>query len=456
MKTPSSKALSRRRFIRVSAATGIAAMGAPYILRAGAGERLNTAFIGLGGQGTSRLREIMNCRANVVALCDLDDKQLQAAKRVLANRELQPVLYSDYRELLEKQKDIDSVVIATPDHWHAIITKAVLEARKHLFCEKPLTHTISEAREIRKLAQSSKVITQMGNQGSASREMRRSIEVIQAGAIGKVKEVHTWVFGAGCHPGLAMPTEGDPVPEGFRWDGWLGPAPKRLYKKDYYHPWNWRGWYDFGNGVVADFGCHNLNLPYRSLHLDYPTHIEAEGEFMGLPTYPGKTRFKFDFAARKDLPAMTISWYDGGRMPAAGVIPESLVQYRGETPKEGVLTLGENGFIFGDPWKGGEYIKLKDEAKLSGILQHAATKEVAQSLPRTPGHLQEWVDACLGGPATFSDFEVGGKLTEIALSGVIAAKVGKPIEWDGEKMIAKNAPEDDKFVKAEYRTDWKI
>ena len=137
-------------------------------------------------------------------------------------------------------------------------------------------------------------------------------------------------------------------------------------------------------------------------------------------------------------------------------MPVSLVQYRGETPNHGVLTLGENGFIFGDPWKGGEYIKLKDEPKLSGVMQHAATKEVAQTLPRTPGHLQEWVDACLGGPATFSNFETGGKLTEIALSGVIAAKVGKPIEWDGEAMRAKNAPEADKFVKASYRTDWKI
>jgi len=437
-------------------AAGAAVIGFPHLLRArGVNEKLNVAHIGLGNMGSGRLSEMLGCGTNIVALCDVDENQFAAAKKKLAGLP-EPKTYVDYRELLDKQTDLDAIVVTTPDHWHASIASAGLKAGKHVFCEKPLTHSVGETRDLRKLARRNpKLITQMGNQGSASAQMRRGIEVIQAGAIGNVREVHCWASGAGIHPGLAMPMVGDPVPDGLHWDAWLGPAPFRLYKKDYYHPWNWRGWFDFGNGVMADFGCHNLNLPFRALNLDYPTNISAEGEFLGLPTYPGQVKIRYDFAPRGDLPALTLFWYDGGRVPSPGILPATVTQHFGSVPDTGVLLIGDKGFTFGDAWKGADYIKLSDETALSGILNHAATRDIPQTLPRVKGHLQEWVDACAGGPGTFSSFEVGGHLTEIALAGVVALRMQQPLVWNGEKTRAENVSADE-FIKPHYRKNWKI
>lgn len=435
------------------------ALGFPTLLKArGGNSKLNVGFIGLGGQGRSRLDEILGCGANVVALCDVDEHQLAEAKTALKKTAFTPNVYVDYRDLLETQKDLDAVVIATPDHWHAIIAIAALKANKHVFCEKPLTHTLEEARELRHLVRVKKqLVTQMGNQGSASPNLRRGIEVIQAGAIGRVNEAHCWVKnGAGCHPGLAQPTVGDPVPTGLHWDAWIGPAPFRVYKRDYYHTWNWRGWYDFGSGVMGDFGCHALNLPFRALKLDYPQRIEAQGDLTGLPTYSANNRIRFQFAQRGEIAPVDVHWYDEGVMPGSDILPASLVTGLGEAPDNGVLLLGENGFTFGNAWTGSDYIQLKDEKKISGILNHEATKDIAESLPRSPGHLKEWVDACAGGPVTFSDFETGGHLTEIALAGVVALKMQQPLDWNGERMRAENAPAAKKFIASHYRTGWKI
>jgi len=453
-------ATTRRNFLRTSgaAAAGMV-LGFPMLSKArGINSKLNVGFIGLGGQGRSRLDEILGCDANVVALCDVDEHQLAEAKKALEKTTFTPTTYVDYRELLATQKDLDAVVIATPDHWHALIAIAALKANKHVFCEKPLTHTVAEARELRQLVGLKKqLVTQMGNQGSASANMRRGIELIQGGALGRVNEVHCWVRdGAGCHAGLPMPTAGDPVPAGLHWDAWLGPAPFRVYKRDYYHTWNWRGWYDFGSGVMGDFGCHALNLPFRALKLDYPKRIEAQGVLTGLPTYSAQNRIRFQFAQRGDLAPVEVHWYDEGVMPGNDILPASLVEGLGEAPTNGVLMVGENGFTYGNVWTGSDYIQLKDEKKISGILNHEATKQIAVSLPRTAGHLKEWVDACAGGPATFSDFERGGHLTEIALSGVVALKLQQPMEWNGERMRVENAPEAKTFIQPHYRTGWKI
>jgi predicted dehydrogenase len=452
---------SRRQFLKMTTlATGAAVMGFPNLLRArNVSGKLNVAHIGLGAMGRGRLAEMSSiAEASIIAICDVDENQFAESRKLLANAPFKPVEYVDFRELLEKEKNLDAVVITTPDHWHALITKAAFKAGKHVFCEKPLAHTVGEARAMRKLAKKySKQITQMGNHGSADPHMRRGIEVIQAGALGQVREVHCWVFeGAGCHAGLAMPTDADPIPAGLHWDGWLGPAPKRAYKKDYYHPWNWRGWYDFGNGVMADFGCHNLNLPYRALKLDYAKRIAAQGKLTGLPTYSNKNHIRYEFDQRGELSPVVVNWYDQGIQPGSDVIPAELIEFLGESPKMGVLMLGENGYTFGDPWKGAEYIKLKDEKKVSSILKHAATKEIPHTLPRSPGHLKEWVLACSGGPPTFSSFEVGGHLTEIALSGVVALRTQKTLDWDGEKMRAKNAPEAQQFIQPHYRNGWSI
>ena len=452
---------SRRDFLRATTlATGAAVLGFPNLLRArNVSSKLNVAHIGLGAMGRGRLAEMNSiAEANIIAICDVDENQFAESRNLLANTAFKPNEYVDFRKLLAQEKHLDGVVITTPDHWHALIATAALKAGKHVFCEKPLAHTVGEARDLRKLAKKySKVVTQMGNQGSADPNMRRAIEVIQAGALGQVREVHCWVFeGAGCHAGLALPVDGDPIPAGLHWDGWLGPAPKRAYKKDYYHPWNWRGWYDFGNGVMADFGCHNLNLPYRALKFDYAKRISAQGELTGLPTYSNKNHIQFEFDRRGDLAPVVVNWYDQGLEPGSQIVPTELVEFLGESPKMGVLMLGENGYTFGDPWKGAEYIQLKDDKKVSSILKHAATREIPHTLPRSPGHLKEWVRACGGGSPTFSSFEVGGHLTEIALSGVVALRVQKTLEWNGEKMHAKNAPEAQNFIQPHYRSGWAV
>ena len=456
-----SRKATRRQFLQMTAlATGAAVMPFPNLLRArNVSGKLNVAHIGLGAMGRGRLAEMNGiAEANIIALCDVDENQFAEARKLLTNAPSKPVEYVDFRELLAKEKNLDGVVITTPDHWHALIATAALKAGKHVFCEKPLAHTVGEARGLRKLAQKyPQLVTQMGNQGSADPKMRRGIEVIQAGALGPVREVHCWIFqGAGCHAGLALPVAGDPIPAGLHWDGWLGPAPQRSYKKHYYHPWNWRGWYDFGNGVMADFGCHNLNLPYRALKLDYPKRIAAEGELTGLPTYSNKNHIRYEFDQRGELAPVVVNWYDQGVQPGPAVMPAELVAFLGESPKMGVLMLGENGFTFGDPWKGAEYIKLKDDKKVSSILKHAATEKIPHALPRSPGHLKEWVLAGAGGPPTFSSFEVGGHLTEIALAGVVALRTQKTLEWDGEKMRATNAPEAQRYVQPHYRSGWSI
>ena len=457
----SPRTFSRRRFLSLTTlATGAAVIGFPHPVRArNLSGKLQVAHIGLGAMGRGRLAEMNGlAEASIIALCDVDENQFAEARMLLTHAPHPPVEYVDFRALLEKEKNLDAVVITTPDHWHALIATAALQAGKHVFCEKPLAHTVGEARALRRLAKKySQQITQMGNQGSADPHLRRGIEVIQAGALGPVREVHCWVYeGAGCHAGLALPADADPVPAGLHWDAWLGPAPQRGYKKDFYHPWNWRGWYDFGNGVMADFGCHNLNLPYRALKLDYPKRVAAQGELTGRPTYSRKNLIRYEFDRRGGLAPVVVNWYDQGVQPDSHVLPAELVAFLGGAPKMGVLMVGENGCTFGDPWKGAEYIMLKDEKKVSSILKHPATREIPATLPRSPGHLKEWVLACGGGPPPFSSFEVGGHLTEIALSGVVALRTQKTLEWDGEKMRAINAPEAEQFIQPHYRTGWTI
>ncbi|MDD5140415.1 MAG: Gfo/Idh/MocA family oxidoreductase [Verrucomicrobiales bacterium] len=449
---------ARRRFLQLTAlAAGSAALGFPNLLPArGANEKLNVGFIGLGGQGRSRLKEILGCDVNVTALCDVDEKQTGECRKILETTPYTPKTCLDYRELL--QTDLDAVVIATPDHWHAPIATAALKSGRHVFCEKPLAHWIYEARELRLLAQQNpRLVTQMGNQGSASPNMRRAIELIAGGVIGKVREVHVWVpRSKSFKPGQPVPVGEDAVPAGLHWDAWLGPAPFHPYKKGIYHPEAWRAWYDFGGGSIADWGCHGLNLPFRALKLDYPTRIETDVPGKPVASYPEHVRIRFDFAARNALPPLTIWWYDGGRLPPADVVPKSIVSYYGEMPAGGVLILGDKGFTFGAPHPGADYIQLADEKKLSGILRYQPGGNIPESLPHSPGHLNEWTLACAGGPPTFSSFEVGGHLTEIALSGVVALRSGKTLEWDGEKMTATNTPEAGKYIRPDYRTGWKI
>jgi predicted dehydrogenase len=417
-----------------------------------ANSKLNLVLVGCGGQGRGVMGGLLRCGANLVALCDPDPAQIETARGEALNAggpaTKDAKAYEDYRKLLDKAASFDAVLIGTPDHWHAPLCKAFMKIGKHIYCEKPLTHSVAEARELRELARNSKVVTQMGNQGSASASLRRCTEVIRAGALGQVREIYHWGIGVTGNEGNAAGE--DPIPAGFNWDLWVGPSAMRPFKKSVYHPFAWRGWFDFGNGGLADFCCHAINLPLRALDLDYPERIVLnmkDGQQVA-----GKPALEFHFPARGSREAVTLYWQGEGR-PPANVIQPLIDVYKNNVP-DGILLVGEKGWIHTSHWNTDGLIRLKDEPRLRDVLRHPATKGIPLSLPRGKGHDQEWIDACLGRGRTFSDFDFGGKLTEIGLAGVVAIRARKSLDWDGEKMIARNAPEAARFIHPEYRTKW--
>jgi predicted dehydrogenase len=323
-----------------------------------------------------------------------------------------------------------------------------MKAGKHVYCEKPLTHSVTEARELRELSRTCKVVTQMGNQGSASHSLRRCTEIIRAGALGQIRAIYQWGIGVTANEGNA---EGeDSVPKGFNWDLWVGPSALRPYKKEVYHPFRWRSWFDFGNGGLADFCCHAINLPMRALDLGYPQKIVVN--MQDRKQIAGKAAVEFHFSARGSLPPVTLHWQGEGTPPAE-VIQPLLDVYKDKAPT-GLMIVGEKGCIYTSHWNTGGLIRLQGEPRLKDVLHHDATKDIPQTIPRIADHGREWIDACRGQGKTFSDFDIGGKLTEIGLAGVVGIRAGKSLDWDGEKMEAKNAPEAARFVRTPWRTKW--
>ncbi len=457
-KTSVTPRLTRRGFLAASSALGTVVLGQPLVLlgagasSTAANDRLRLAVVGCGGQGRSDMRTMLSSGATLVALCDPDPRQIERARGDArrpgdeAGKEAKG--YSDYRKLLDDAANFDAVLIATPDHWHAPLCRTFIKAGKHIYCEKPLTHSVGEARELRELARQSKVVTQMGNQGSASASLRRSTEIIRGGALGQVREIYHWGIGVKANEGSAKGE--DPVPEGFNWDLWVGPSAMRPYRNGVYHPFRWRDWFDFGNGGLADFCCHAINLPMRALDLGYPERIVLnlrDGRQL-----PRKAALEFHFPARGNLVPLTLYWRGDGRPPATVIQP--LVEVYGDRIPDGILVLGEKGCIYTSHWNTNGLVRLASEPRLRDVLRHPATKDIPQTLPRVKGHEQEWIDACRGQGKTFSDFDIGGKLTEIGLAGCVAIRAGKSLDWDGEKMLAGNAPETAKFVHPTYRTMW--
>lgn len=391
-------------------------------------------------------------QVNLVALCDPDAGQIAAARAHAANNGGDLAKgYEDYRKLLEDAKSFDAVLIATPDHWHSQLCKAFMKAGKHIYCEKPLTHSISEAREIRELSRKSKVVTQMGNQGSASESLRRCTEIIKAGALGQIQEIYQWGIGVNANEGSAQGE--DPIPEGYNWDLWVGPSAMRPFKKDVYHPFNWRNWFDFGNGGLADFCCHAINLPMRALDLGYPEllvpNFKEDGQQIS-----GKAAVEFHFAARGSLKPVVLYWMAGEKPPVELTKPLADL-FDGKVP-DGIMLVGEKGVIHTSHWNTDGLIRLNGEEGFKRVTDHAGTKDIPQSLPRSKGHDMEWLDAIRGEGSTFSNFDTGGKLTEIGLAGVAAVRAKKTLEWDGAKMKAKNVPEADKFIHTKHRKNWLI
>ena len=459
--------LTRRRFLYYSAlatagAATFPAIGKPRPHIPGKGEKLRIACVGAGGKGTS---DIHHCSSEeIVAICDVDESQAVKSRKEHPNAKF----YQDWRDMLEKEdKNIDAVTVSIPDHLHAMVASAAIKLGKHVYCQKPLTQTVYEARYLRKLAKDYKVVTQMGNQGSSEDGLRRAVEVVQSGVIGPVKQIHVWTNRPIWPQGITRPPGEDPIPADFKWDLWLGPAPLRPFKKDVYHPFKWRGWFDFGTGALGDMACHTSNMPFRAAKLGYPRLVELlDHSELNPDTYPKTAKIRFVFPPREGLPETEFFWYDGNPQDKSVTplrpnedITKDIREMMDKVPDSGCLLIGEKGQLFSpDDYGARFFVKLNDEKELKNGKEHEALKSIPETLPRNhlakdadaKQHL-EWIEACKGSLRPYSEFEIAAYLTEIILLGCIALRVGKKLEWDGPKMRATNAPEAAHFVKRTYR-----
>ncbi|MCX5645623.1 MAG: Gfo/Idh/MocA family oxidoreductase [Phycisphaerae bacterium] len=449
MKTAEEKRLSRRSFMGTTAAVAAFTIVPRHVL-GGAGnvppsEKLNIAGIGIGGRGEGDLDE---CRSeSIVALCDVDEAHAGRVFKKYPNARK----WTDFRKMLDEQKDIDAVVIATPDHLHAMVAMAAIKRGKHVYCEKPLAHCIWECRQLTLAAREAKVATQLGNQGQASEGNRLVSEIIWDGAIGTVREVHSWCNRPISQRGIERPKDTPPVPATLNWDLWLGPARHRPYHPVYL-PFRWRGWWDFGTGVLGDIGCHQMDAVFRALKLGYPTTVEAcssnmdEGAAVKEETAPKASIVRFEFPGREGFPPLTLTWYDGGLMPPR---PAELEEGRKFGEADDNLFIGDKGKMLG--YRLIPEVRMKEYGK------------PPQKIARSPGHHKEWINACKGGPAARANFDWAGPLTEAVLVGNIALKMGKQLyekglklHYDGPNMQVTNLPEANKYIRDEYREGWSL
>jgi predicted dehydrogenase len=465
--TGKSVSLSRRQFLnRTVLATGALSLSFPYVGRVlGANDRINIACIGVGGKGDSDSRDAAHCGGNIVAICDVDKKTRDNKASQLAEKFPQLKQYSDYRKMLEEMgKDIDAVTVSTPDHHHGVAAIRAMKMGKHCFCQKPLVQTVNEARIMRRLAKEKNLATQMGNQGSAEKGLRRAVEVVQAGVIGKPLELHVWCNRPIWPQGLDRPKGQDSVPAELAWDLWLGAAHKRPFKKEVYHPFKWRGWYDFGTGALGDMACHTVNMPFRALNLGYPNVVECEIASRLYPeTFPKTSRIRFEFPQRGELPPLKFWWYDGNPgdalqplRPAGDAVREIISTYD-KLPTSGALIIGDKGKLFSpDDYGASFFVCPKGKSEYVAADQDEACKAVPQTIPRSPGHMQEWFRMMKEGVPAYSNFDIAAYLTEIILLGCIALRVGEGqrVDWDGPNMRSTNLPAADRFVKRPNRSGW--
>jgi hypothetical protein len=454
--------VSRRQFVRAGA-LGAAAMSFPFVGNVlGANDRINVGCIGVAGKGDSDTDDTAHCGGNLVALCDVDERHLNAK----AKKFPQAKLYRDFRKMLEEmEKSIDAVTVSIPDHCHGLAGAMAMGMGKHVYCQKPLTQTIFEARQLRDLAAKMKVATQMGNQGSAQSGLRRAVEIVQGGVLGQVSELHVWTNRPIWPQGLDRPSGEDPVPDYLNWDAWIGPAPMRPFKNGVYHDFVWRGWYDFGTGALGDMACHMVNMPFRALKMGYPTVVECEEtSALHSETFPKTSRIRFEFPEREGLAPLKFWWYDGNpadkSTPALRPPPEvtkDLIEMYEKLPEGGFLLVGDKGKLFSPNDYGGDsMLMLAGEKSYSATEKHEAARAVPQTIPRSPGHNEEWFRMMRDGTPAYSNFAIASKLTEIILLGCVALRVGvgKEMQWDGEQMNSPNCPEAAQYLKRQNRDGW--
>lgn len=481
-------ACSRRTFLGVASSAAALTILPRHVLGGkgyvAPGDRITAACIGVGAQGTRVMMDLLKeADVQIVAVCDVNressdyvewapnelrDKQRElvasaewgqdwkgpTAGREPARRLVEAyyagkttsglykgcAAYVDYRELLAQQKDLDAVIVGTPDHAHAMISIAAMRKRKHVLCQKPLTHSIAEARRIAEVARETGVATQVTIGNQASEATRLLCEWIWAGAIGAVREVHNWSTRPFWPQGIERPASAEAVPAGLEWDLWLGPAPSRPYNRAYL-PFVWRGWYDFGCGAIGDMGCYSFDTIFRVLKLGPPASVEASSTRTFKETYPAASIMHFQFPARGEMPPVRLTWYDGGLRPLRPVELEDGREMGREN--EGLLFIGDRGSILcgfngSDP-------RLIPESKMQEF------KQPPKTLPRSDGNYREWIQACKGGKPGGANFEFEGPVTEALLLGNVALRAGKKLYWDGPSMKVVNPAEAQQYVSSEYR-----
>jgi predicted dehydrogenase len=497
---------SRRDFLKTSAAAGVGVFAlaglTPGVSRA-AGDTLRIAGIGVGGKGHSDITQAAN-HGQVVAICDIDDNNLNAALRDLQKKGQNPKTYFDYRKMFDEMgKDIDAVTVSTPDHTHAPASLTAMKLGKHVYCQKPLTHTVAEARMMRETANKMKVCTQMGNQGTAENGLRRAVEIIQAGVLGQISEAHVWtnrpiwpqgpdaVLRVGAARGMALAAlhgktselKLATAPKHVHWDEFLGTAPARPYDP-IYHPFSWRGWWDFGTGALGDMACHTANMAFMALKLGYPTSIVAtEVQDLSDETGPTGARVVYQFPEREGMAPVKFVWHEGIDGSRRKYLPDAAL-FRGEkaaagggrrrrgggaptdvfsglrVSDSGSLIIGEKGTLYSPNDYGAEYFFLGPDAKDI----EEASKKVPQTLPRNgkgdDGMKAEWVEAIKSGkPHTaMSNFDYAAMLAETVLLGNVAIRSGKgqKLEWDGPNMKVTNRSDAERFIRTEYRKGWAV
>jgi predicted dehydrogenase len=428
------RSLTRRSFFGQTAAA-LLAQGVWTQTRANAspspGQKLQIAAIGVANRANANVQAVRS--EDLIALCDVDRGYLQRAREQFPDARL----YADYRELLSQEADrLDAVVISTPDHHHAPAAIRALRAGLHVYCEKPLTHTVAEARLLTETARQRGLVTQLGTQIHAGDNYRRVVELVRGGAIGDISEVHAWVGGRWAGTGEPL-TVANP-PDQLSWDLWLGPAPDRPYAAGRYHPEQWRRWWDFGGGTLADMGCHYLDLAFWALELRYPLHCRTEGPSPDPQSCPSGITAHWDFPSNAQRGPVRLTWYDGDHSPPTVAGPEAA--------GAGVLFVGSEGELFADY---GRY-KLLPEEKFSGF------KVPEQTLPSSPGHHTEWITAIKEGGTPSCDFSYSGPLTETVLLGTVAYRSQSAFSWDGSRLQAVDAPAANALIHKSYRPGWEV
>jgi predicted dehydrogenase len=443
-----SKNISRREFMGGAAAAMAFTVIPSHIMAQPPSEKLNVASIGAGGMGSGNTRAAADAGAKIVALCDVDwDRASDTFKRFPDARK-----YKDFRVMLDKEdKNIDAVIVATPDHVHAVASMAAMKRGKHVYCQKPLTRLVAEARALTEAARKYKVVTQMGNQGHSGGGVRDICEWIWAGVIGEVKEVHAWTNRPVWPQGLDRPKEVHDIPGTMDWDLWIGPASMRPYNKCY-APFSWRGWWDFGGGALADMACHVLDPVFWALKLKYPTSVEASCTPVNNETFPLASIVHYEFPAREGMPAVKVHWYDGGLKPER---PEALEIGRPiNQASSNVLFMGSKGVLrcgeYGDNPQLLPYERMREFSK----------NKPPQTLERIKtSHEGNWIEACKTGGKATSNFDYSGPFTEMVTMGNLAIRpenVGKKLLWDGENMRVTNDDKANDYVHPHYREGWSL